>query len=90
MVLTEQQGEDGKWYSMPRYNAMFRDCRKAHPTADAALRDKGAVDPDEVTAFVKRVLSDAIEEAGGVPSLKITITTNLLKGPPKDAKAMAE
>lgn len=86
LVLTEQRGEDGKWYSMPKCNSMFRDSRSVHTTADAALRDKGAVDPDAVAAFVKRVLSSAIEEAGGVPSLKITITTDLLKGPPKDAK----
>ena len=87
LILTEQEGEDGKWYSMPKYNAVFRDSRCVHPTADDALRDKGAVDPDAVAAFVKRVLLSAIEEAGGVPPLKITITTNLLKGPPKNAKA---
>lgn len=89
LILTEQQGEDGKWYSMPKCNSMFRDNRSAHSTADAALRDKGAVDPDAVAAFVKRVLSSAIEEAGGVPVLKVTITTNLLKGPPKYAKIEA-
>lgn len=88
LIITEQQGEDGEWYSMPKCNAMFRDSRRVHPTADAALRDKGAVDPDVVAAFVKRVLSSAIEEAGGVPPLKIMITANLLKGPPKNAKSV--
>lgn len=87
LILTEQQGEDGKWYSMPKYNSMLRDSRSVHPTVDAALRDKGAVDQDAVAAFVKRVLLSAIEEAGGVPLLKISITTNLLKGPPKNAKS---
>lgn len=87
LILTEQRGEDGEWYSMPKCNSMFRDSRCVHPTADAALRDKGAVDPDVVAAFVKRVLTSAIEEAGGVPFLKIMITTDLLKGPPKNAKS---
>lgn len=86
LILTEQQGEDGKWYSMPKCNAMLRDSNRVHPTADAALRDKGAMDPDAVADFVRRVLSSAVEEAGGVPSLKITITTNLLKGPPEKSK----
>lgn len=86
LILTEQMGEDGKWYSMPKCNAMFRDNKRTYPTAVAALRGKNAVDPDAVAAFVKRVLSSAVEEAGGVPYLKITITTDLLKGPPKNAK----